>query len=70
MVVLPASGASLVWVVLPLVVLVHVASEVMALLVSSKLPLMLLPDPVAKVLVSDNQEVASLVVMKPGELAV
>ena len=67
-------------VVLPLVVLVQlvvlahvasdVASEVMASPVSSKLPLMLLPDPVAKVLVSDNQEVASLVAKKPGELAV
>ena len=61
-------------VLVPLVVLAHVAldvaSEVMASPVSSKLPLMLLPDPVAKVLVSDNQEVASLVAKKPGELAV
>ena len=53
-----------------LLVLAHVASEVMASLVSSMLPLELLKDQAAKVLVFVALEVASLAAKKPGELAV
>ena len=54
---------------LALLVLVPVASEVLASAVSSMLPPELLPNPAVRVLVYARPEVASLVVMKPGELA-
>ena len=53
-----------------LLALAHVASEVMASLVSSMLPPELLKDQAAKVLVFVALEVASLAAKKPGELAV
>ena len=53
-----------------LLVLAHVASEVMASLVSSMLPLELLKDQAAKVLVFVRPEVALSVAKKPEELVV